>query len=296
MSTTTQLTDYNTFLYAYNAFETLLNIDFFPMPKWRRTGHEGRMTNDYKRGKGENFVLHSSESFIRLRRRSHAAGEARFSTACTRIDEGVLPPRPPLVPVYEEAEEGQHFPNVAKRQKNAGVPVQRNAGICRGGERRHGEKNTADADGRREGYHDKLKDMMAALLDHYLYTKERSTSSSTTWSPIVPQYQTVALNHTDVCTEAHSVTWYGVGETLVAFTDSASHQVKVVMQSGQVQTLAGNGRPGLQDGTLPFAEFHQPRAAFYGHMATKVCSKCLKPFSRNSDNRVDYSGFEEEDP
>ncbi|KAI8522267.1 hypothetical protein Bbelb_020210 [Branchiostoma belcheri] len=69
-------------------------------------------------------------------------------------------------------------------------------------------------------------------------------------------WQTVALNNTDVCTEAHSVTWYGVGETLVAFTDSASHQVKVVMQSGQVQTLAGNGRPGLQDGTLPFAEFH----------------------------------------
>ncbi|KAI8493027.1 hypothetical protein Bbelb_290310 [Branchiostoma belcheri] len=33
------------------------------------------------------------------------------------------------------------------------------------------------------------KDMMTALLDHYLYTKERSTSSSTTWSPIVPQYQ-----------------------------------------------------------------------------------------------------------
>ncbi|KAI8493057.1 hypothetical protein Bbelb_290610 [Branchiostoma belcheri] len=88
-----------------------------------------------------------------------------------------------------------------------------------------------------------------------------------------PTWQTVALNHTDVCTEAHSVTWYGVGETLVAFTDSASHQVKVVMQSGQVQTLAGNGRPGLQDGTLPLAEFHQPRA----------------------ENRVDYSGFEEED-
>ncbi|KAI8493934.1 hypothetical protein Bbelb_282810 [Branchiostoma belcheri] len=31
-----------------------------------------------------------------------------------------------------------------------------------------------------------------------------------------PTWQTVALNHTDVCTEAHSVIWYGVGETLVA--------------------------------------------------------------------------------
>ncbi|KAI8493961.1 hypothetical protein Bbelb_283080 [Branchiostoma belcheri] len=37
-------------------------------------------------------------------------------------------------------------------------------------------------------------------------------------------------------------------------------------------------------------------AGFYGHMATKGCSKCLKSFSRNSDNRVEYSGFEEEDP
>ncbi|KAI8516388.1 hypothetical protein Bbelb_049690 [Branchiostoma belcheri] len=167
----------------------------------------------------------------------------------------------------EEAEEGQHFPNVARKIRRMLM---------------------GDVKGTT------TKDMMAALLDHYLCTIEQSTSSSTTWR--TPTWQTVALNHTDVCTEAHSVTWYGVGETLVAFTDSASHQVKVVMQSGQVQTLAGNGRPGLQDGTLPLAEFHQPRAAFYGHMATKGCSKCLKPFSRNSDNRVDYSGFEEEDP
>ncbi|XP_035665651.1 uncharacterized protein LOC118408900 [Branchiostoma floridae] len=37
-------------------------------------------------------------------------------------------------------------------------------------------------------------------------------------------------------------------------------------------------------------------AGFYGHMATKGCSKCLKSFTRDCNNRVDYSGFEEEFP
>ncbi|XP_066299236.1 uncharacterized protein [Branchiostoma lanceolatum] len=37
-------------------------------------------------------------------------------------------------------------------------------------------------------------------------------------------------------------------------------------------------------------------AGFYGHMAKKGCSKCLKSFPRDSDNHVDYSGFEEEYP
>ncbi|KAI8516535.1 hypothetical protein Bbelb_051160 [Branchiostoma belcheri] len=115
------------------------------------------------------------------------------------------------------------------------------------------------------------------FLDQAVTLKERKVLLTTGGSRIVvkvggcsstqhreqkgtPTWQTVALNHTDVCTEAHSVTWYGVGETLVAL----------------------------------YRQRQPP--GFYGHMATKGCGKCLKLFSRNSDNRVDYSGFEEEDP